>query len=165
MLTIGHADHTHLPAILDIYNHAIANTTAVFISQPVDLQNRTDWLSARQSAGFPVLVLLEDDKLIGYASYGTFRAFEGYKHTAELSIYIAADARGKGAGDRLMGALIKEAAAQKIHVLLGAVEAQNTASLRLHEKHGFIQSAYMPQLGRKFDRWLDLIFMQLLILE
>lgn len=160
MLSIQHADTPHLPAILDIYNDAIANTTAVFISQPVDLQNRADWLLSRQNSGFPVLVLTEDDQLLGYASYGAFRAFECYKHTAELSIYIAGHARGKGAGDQLMRALLEHAAANNIHVLLGAIEAQNTASLRLHEKHGFIQTGLLPQVGRKFDRWLDLVLMQ-----
>lgn len=160
MLTIRHADTSHIPAILEIYNDAIANTTAVWINEQVDLQNRYDWLAARQKDGFPILVLLEDEQLLGYASYGAFRAFEGYKHTAELSIYIAGHARGKGAGDRLMRALLNEAAANQVHVLLGAVEAQNTASIRLHEKHGFTQTAMLPQVGRKFDRWLDLIFMQ-----
>lgn len=160
MLTIRHADTSHLPAIRDIYNDAIAHTTAVWINEQVDLQNRASWLNARQKDGFPVLVLLEGDQLLGYASYGAFRAFEGYQHTAELSIYIARNARGKGAGDMLMKALVREAAANQIHVLLGAIEAENTASLRLHEKHGFTQTAMLPQVGRKFDRWLDLIFMQ-----
>jgi L-amino acid N-acyltransferase YncA len=160
MLTICHAKPSHLPAILDIYNDAIANTTAVWISEQVDLQNRIDWLAARNKDGFPVFVLTENDTVLGYASYGAFRAFEGYKHTAELSIYVASHARGKGAGDRLMKALIDEARANHVHVLLGAIEAENHASLRLHEKHGFTQTGLLPQVGRKFDRWLDLIIMQ-----
>ncbi|WOC16567.1 GNAT family N-acetyltransferase [Pseudochrobactrum sp. MP213Fo] len=163
MLTISHADSAHLPAILDIYNDAIVNSTAVWINEPVDLHNREQWFAARRQDGFPVLVAMQDMQVLGYASYGAFRAFEGYKHTAELSIYIAAQARGKGAGDALMSALLQEAANHHIHVLLGAVEAQNTASLRLHQKHGFTQTGILPQVGRKFDRWLDLIFMQRII--
>ncbi|WP_439271410.1 GNAT family N-acetyltransferase [Pseudochrobactrum sp. HB0163] len=160
MPTISHADTTHLPAILDIYNDAIAHTTAVWINNMVDLENREQWLLSRKKEGFPVLVLMEGQQLLGYASYGPFRAFEGYKYTAELSVYVAAHARGKGAGSRLMQALLEHAYGNNIHVLLGAVEAQNTASVRLHEKYGFTQAGLLPQVGRKFGRWLDLILMQ-----
>lgn len=160
MLTIRHADTTHLPAILEIYNEAIANTTAVFINTPVDLQNRADWLKTREEAGFPVLVLTDGETLLGYASYGAFRSFEGYKHTAELSVYVAAHARGKGAGDRLMHTLLDHAEKQQVHVLIAAIEAGNEASLRLHDKHGFTRSGLLPQVGRKFGRWLDVILMQ-----
>ncbi len=160
MLTIRHADTSHLPAILDIYNDAITHTTAVWINETVDLQNREQWLLSRRKDGFPALVLTEGDQVLGYASYGSFRAFEGYRQTAELSVYVAAHARGKGAGDQLMQALLDHARGNHIHVLLGAIEAQNTASLRLHEKHGFTQTGLLPQVGRKFDRWLDLVLMQ-----
>lgn len=163
MRILQHAEPCHLPAILEIYNDAIAHTTAVFITQPVDLQNRIAWLAARQKDGFPVLVLTEDEQVLGYASYGPFRAFSGYKHTAELSIYIAPHARGKGAGDMLMEALLQEARQQKLHVLIGAVEAENHASIRLHEKHGFKATSTLAQVGRKFDRWLDLVFMHRLL--
>lgn len=163
MLIIQPADLGHIPAIRDIYNDAVNNSTAVWTSIPSTLQERTAWWHSRQNSNFPVLVARIDQQILGYASYGAFRASDGYRHTAELSIYIRSEERSKGIGSALMRALIDEARYNEIHVLIGAVEAQNTASLRLHEAFGFTQSGYLPQVGYKFDRWLDLILMQLIL--
>jgi len=149
-----------LPAITAIYNDAVKNSLAVWTETAADLDNRRQWLTQRLAAGYPVLVAEENGHVAGYASYGPFRAFEGYRHTAELSIYLEAAARGKGLGKKLVQALIDEARRQNMHTLIAGIEAGNTASLRLHASLGFIETARMPQLGRKFGQWLDLVFMQ-----
>ena len=149
------------PAIAAIYNHAVRHTTAIFNEHEVDAQNRIDWMQGREAAGFPVLVLEEGGEAVGYASYGPFRPHDGYRATVEHSVYIRSDLRGGGRGKALMAALIDRAKAQGMHVMVGGIEASNEASIELHERLGFERVGVMAQVGQKFGRWLDLLFMQL----
>jgi L-amino acid N-acyltransferase YncA len=161
-ISIRDARDSDLPAILAIYNDAVLNTMAIWNETLVDLANRQAWLNERMAAGFPVLVAHGDaGEVLGYASYGTWRAIEGFRHTVEHSVYVRSDQRGQGLGPLLMQALIERAQMAKLHVMVAAIESQNSASIRLHERLGFITTGQMPQVGRKFGRWLDLTFMQL----
>lgn len=148
-------------AIAEIYNDAVRHTTAVFNHLTVDVANRMAWRAERLAQGFPVLVEEEGGVVRGYASYGPFRNFPGYRATVEHSVYIHPEARGAGLGRALMVALIDHARAAGLHVLVGGIEAQNRASIRLHESLGFVQTGHMPEVGQKFGRWLDLCLMQL----
>ncbi|QXH36340.1 GNAT family N-acetyltransferase [Pseudomonas muyukensis] len=150
-----------LPGILDIYNDAVANTTAIWNETPVDLANRQAWFESRAQQGYPVLVAVDDSGVLGYASFGDWRPFEGFRHTVEHSVYIRGDQRGKGLGPALMEALVERARRCDKHVMVAAIERGNTASIRLHERLGFSITGQMPQVGVKFGRWLDLTFMQL----
>ncbi|MCY1421284.1 N-acyltransferase YncA [compost metagenome] len=153
-----------LPAIRDIYNDAVLNTTAIWNEQPVDLVNRQSWYDARQAQQYPILVATgEAGAVLGYASFGDWRPFEGFRHTVEHSVYIRADQRGHGLGPLLMMALIERARACDKHVMVAAIESGNAASIRLHERLGFTINGQMPQVGVKFGRWLDLTFMQLIL--
>ena len=139
---------TDLAAIRDIYNEAALNTTAIWNEQAVDLANRQAWLSARQSQGYPVLVIVDaDENVLGYASFGDWRPFDGYRHTVEHSVYVRSDQRGNGHGPRLMTALIERARTCGKHVMVAAIESGNAASIRLHERAGFITTGQMPQVG------------------
>ncbi|MGZ0714450.1 N-acetyltransferase family protein [Pseudomonas palleroniana] len=158
---IRNATEQDLPAIRDIYNDAVRNTTAIWNEQPVDLANRLAWFSARQAQGYPVLVSTENDEVTGYASFGDWRPFEGFRYSVEHSVYVRSDQRGQGVGPRLMEALIERARACGKHVMVAAIESGNQASIRLHERQGFITTGQMPRVGIKFGRWLDLTFMQL----
>jgi L-amino acid N-acyltransferase YncA len=149
-----------LPAILAIYNAAVTTTTAIWNWHPVDLANRRAWFEARAAQGYPILVAVADGTVAGYASFGDWRPFDGYCHTVEHSIYVAGDFQRCGIGRALMAALIERAEALGKHVMLGGIEAGNEASLSLHRSFGFVETARMPEVGRKFDRWLDLVFMQ-----
>jgi phosphinothricin acetyltransferase len=150
-----------LPTILAIYNEAVETTTAIWNWTKVDLANRRAWFDARAGQGYPVLVAEGDEgRVLAYASFGDWRPFDGYLHTVEHSVYVAADARGRGLGAVLLASLVEEARRLGKHVILGGIEAGNTASLALHRKLGFVETARMPGVGRKFDRWLDLVFMQ-----
>jgi L-amino acid N-acyltransferase YncA len=151
----------HAAAILAILNDAIINTTALYDYQPRTMNNMVQWFAAKQAGHFPVLGL-EDDygALMGFASYGPFRAFPAYKYTVEHAIYVAQNYHGQGLGEKLLRLLIDEAQAQGKHVLVGAIDADNVGSIALHEKLGFTHSGTLPQVGFKFGRWLDLVFYQ-----
>lgn len=151
-----------LAAIMAIYNDAVRNTTAIWNDKVVDMPNRLAWFRDRQAAGYPVIVAEgADGSVLGYASFGDWRAFDGFRHTVEHSVYIRDDARGGGIGQALMAALIDRAGQLGKHVMVAAVEAGNKGSIRLHEKLGFRQVGTMPEVGTKFGRWLDLVFLQL----
>lgn len=162
---IRDARPTDVPGILDIYNDAVLNTTAIWNEQPVDLANRQAWFDARQAQRYPILVIVDAaaDQVLGYASFGDWRPFEGFRHTVEHSVYIRADQRGNGLAPKLMQALIERARACDKHVMVAAIESGNSASIRLHERLGFTLNGQMPQVGVKFGRWLDLTFMQLIL--
>lgn len=160
-MIIRPAEEADCAAIAEIYNDAVLHTTAVFSDQTVDAANRVQWRADRLAQGFPVLVAEAEGRVLGYASYGGFRSFPGYRDTMEHSVYIHPDARGRGLGRTLMEALIVEARGAGRHVLVAGIEAGNAASIRLHESLGFAQTGLMPQVGQKFGRWLDLCLMQL----
>jgi phosphinothricin acetyltransferase len=149
-----------LPAILAIFNDAIVNTTAIWVDEVVDLENRRAWVAAREAAGYPVLIAEIDGQVAGYASFGDFRAFPGYRRTVEHSIYVDARFRRRGIADALLTALEAPAIACGKHVILGGIGADNVASLALHEKHGYVEVARMPEVGLKFGAWQTLVFMQ-----
>lgn len=147
--------------LAEIYNHAVENTVAILNETLVDAENRAAWVAQRQGDGFPVLVAEEDGQVIGYASYGPWRPFHGFRETVEHSVYVRDGQRGKGLGRQLMQALIDQAKADGLHMMVAAVTAGNDASIRLHEALGFEITARMPQVGQKFGEWLELIFLQL----
>lgn len=158
------AVESDLPIILEIYNDAVLNTTAIWNETLVDLDNRKAWLLDRQSKGFPVLVSVNNEgQVTGYASFGDWRAFEGYRHTVEHSVYVHKTARGGGIGKMLMLALIEKARELGKHVMVAGIESGNEASIRLHEKLGFQAVGHLPEVGTKFGKWLDLTFMQIVL--
>ncbi len=162
-LVIREAGEDDLAAIVAIYNDAVENTTAVWNEVLVDIDNRRNWVRERQKKGFPVLVGVKDGETIAYASYAEFRAFDGYRHTRELSVYVEKTRRGEGLGKAMLSALVDEARARGVHVLIGAIEAGNTGSIRLHESLGFTHVGTFREVGQKFGRWLDLACLQLIL--
>ncbi len=158
---IRDAVEADLPAIRDIYNHAVEHTTAIWNEVLIDVDNRRVWLELRRAKGFPVLVAEKDGKVAGYASYGEWRAFDGYRHTVEHSVYVDKDLRGGGIGKQLMLDLIARAKAADMHVMIAAIEAENKASIALHERLGFRLVGIHREVGIKFGRWLDLAAMEL----
>lgn len=163
-MLIRAANEGDLPVICEIYNDAVANTTAIWNETLVDVPNRAAWLKAREEAGYPVLVAISDEgDVVGYASFGDWRAFDGYRHTVEHSVYVRKERRGAGIGRQLMVALIAEAERLGKHVMVAGIESENTPSIRLHAQLGFIETGRMREVGTKFGRWLDLTFMQLVL--
>lgn len=160
---IRFATEADLPQILDIFNDAILHTTAVYSYEPITLEDRQTWFRGRQAQGFPVLVAEKENQVIGFSSYGTFRPWPAYGRTVENSIYIHPQCRGQGVGKLLLARLIEQAKAQGYHAMMAGIDSSNPASLRLHECFGFVQVGYLKEVGFKFGRWLDLVFMELLL--
>ena len=160
-LTIRDAAQADLHGIMDIYNDAVANTTAIWNETLVDIDNRRAWFEARKERGFPVLVAEFDETVAGYASYGDWRAFEGFRQTVEHSVYVHRDFRGHGLGRKLMEELVARAASNGVHVMVACIEAGNTASVALHGRLGFRLVGTFSEVGIKFGRWLDLTCMEL----
>ncbi len=149
----------------ELHNWAIKETVALFVDEPVDEENRRRWLEHRRQQSYPVLVAEDEENVfLGWAGYGPFRPSPGYRHTVENSVYIHPDAHGRGVGRQLMEALIDAARDdENVHAVIATIEGDNTGSLRLHEKLGFREVGRLPEVGRKFDRWLDLAYLQLIV--
>ncbi|MBR0672303.1 GNAT family N-acetyltransferase [Neoroseomonas soli] len=159
-MPIRAATEADLPAITAIYNQVIATSTAIYADDPLTIEDRRAWLSARRAAGYPVLVAEEGGEVLGLSTFGDFRAFPGYRHTVEHSVHVRADARGRGLGSALVAALFEPALALGKHVMIAGVDAANEGSIRMHQRLGFERGAVLREVGRKFGRWLDLELMQ-----
>jgi len=159
-MTIRPATEQDIPAITAIYNEVVANSDAVWTEKPDTEADRLAWMKARRALGYPVLVAAEGFAVLGYGTFGDFRAWPGYRYSVEHSVYIHAEHRGRGLGRAIIDELVSTAATLGKHVLIAGIDGGNTASIRLHERAGFLEVARMPEIGRKFGRWLDLIFMQ-----
>jgi len=159
-MEIRDAGEPDLPGLLAIYNDVIATSTAVYSYLPVTLEDRLQWWRTRVASGYPVLVATDQSAILGFATFGDFRAWPGYRFTVEHSVHVRADRRGQGIGKRLVEALFPRAAALGKHVMVAGVDAANAASIRFHERLGFEQVGHLREVGYKFDRWLDLVFLQ-----
>jgi phosphinothricin acetyltransferase len=162
-ITVRPATPADLPAILAIYNDAVVNTTASYDLEPSTLEQRAAWFEARAAQGFPVLVAEAEGAAAGFGSYGKFRDKPGYRHTVEHSLYVAPGLRGRGIGRALLAELIALARAEGRHAMVGGVDAENQGSLRFHRAMGFVEVARFREVGHKFGRWLDIIFVELLL--
>ncbi len=153
----------HAPAILEILNEAIANSTALYEYHPRTPGSMRTWFHEKEAGGFPVIGAEQAGVLVGFATYGTFRARAAYKYTVEHSVYVHQDHRGRGIGKALMLELIAAARQQQFHVLVGGIDIANRTSVSLHEKLGFTHAGTVSQAAYKFGRWLDLGFYQLIL--
>jgi L-amino acid N-acyltransferase len=151
----------HSQAILAILNEAIVSSTALYDYHPRPIESMAGWFAAKRAGSFPVIGAVDDaDTLLGFASYGTFRAWPAYKYTVEHSVYVHHAHRGLGIGERLLTALIARARTQDVHVMVGGIDIDNAGSIALHRKLGFEHAGTIRQAGFKFGRWLDLGFYQ-----
>ena len=160
-IIIRDAREQDLSAILEIYNHVILNTTSVYSEEPHTYQMRLSWYNERINNGFPVFVAEQEEQVIGFASFGHFRVWPCYRYTVENSVYVHADHRGKGVSKLLMQPLIDRAREIGMHAMIAGIDADNEVSYKLHQAFGFVEVAHFKEVGFKFDRWLDLKFMEL----
>lgn len=151
----------HLEAIRAIFNDAIAHTTALYEDEPRSIEFMEAWLKTKQQGKFPILGAVDQEgTLMGFATYGPFRPHPGYRFTLEHSVYIDSRFRGRGLGKLFLERLVETAQAQGYRTLIGVIDAENTASIRLHEQLGFSLCATLHQVGFKFGRWLDVVMYQ-----
>ena len=159
-MQIRDAVEADMRGILEIYNDAVLTTTAVWNETPRTDKEQHEWFVAKRAQQHPVLVAIENDEVAGFCSYGPFRAWYGYRFTVENSIYVHRRHRGRGVAQQLLAVLIERAQVQEMHLMVAGIEAQNDVSIRLHERAGFVVAGTIHEVGYKFGRWLDLLFME-----
>ncbi len=158
---IRHGEEKDLIDILEIYNDAIVNTTAVYNYKAQTLEERKAWFNNKISEGYPVFVFEENNKVVGFATYGPFRQWQAYKYTIEHSVYVKKEDRGKGIGILLLKQIIKDANERGFATLVSCIDSANIGSIKMHEKLDFKYSGTIKKAGYKFETWLDLVFYQL----
>lgn len=164
MLFVACTCEAHAGAILDIFNEAIVNSTALYDYKSRTPESMISWFEAKKAGSYPVIGAVDSDgTLLGFASFGVFRPWPAYKYTVEHSVYVHKDHRGKGLGLALMQKLITEAKNQQYHTLIGGIDITNSGSIALHEKLGFVHVGTIAQAAFKFGKWLDLGFYQLVL--
>ena len=152
----------HAEAILAIFNEAIVNSTALYDYKPRTIEMMAAWFDTKAKGKYPVIGIESDSgELMGFGSYGTFRAWPAYKYSVEHSVYVDVRFRGQGVGKRVLQEVIAAAQGQGYHILVGGIDATNSVSIHLHERLGFSHCGTIRQAGFKFGRWLDLSFYQL----
>ncbi len=162
-ITLRDATAADLPEILLIYNDVIMTTTAVYSEKPHTLEMREAWFNERKQSGFPVIVAVQDGRIVGFATYGHFRVWPCYRFTVEHSVYVHRESRGQGISKLLLKEVIDHARKAGMHAMIAGVDSENDVSLKLHLQFGFEQVARFKEVGYKFDRWLDLIFLELML--
>ncbi len=162
-IKIRPAVFSDIDTILEIINHEILHSTSIYDYEPRDFETQKLWFEEKQDHKLPILVAESENGTIGFATYGSFRQKEAYKFTIEHSVYVAEEFLGKGIGKLLLAELIQLAKNQGYHTMIGAIDADNSGSITFHEKFGFKSVGTIRQVGYKFDKWLDLVFMQLIL--
>lgn len=162
-LIIRHATERDVEGILEIFNHALIHTTAIYSYEPYSLQKMRDWFNEKKRLKEPLYVAISNDKVAGYVTYGEFRKRPAYKYTVEHSIYVHKNFRKQGIANMLMEKIIAVAEENGIHSLMGGIDAENEVSILFHKKFGFKEVGHIREVGFKFNRWLDLKFMQLIL--
>ena len=163
MVKIRHATENDLQQTLDIYNEIIANSTAIFQYEAQTIEMRKAWFVEKQEKNFPVFIAEENNAIVGFSTFGQFRNWQAYQFSVENSIYVKSDCRGKGIGKLLLQPLIDSARQMGLHTIIAGIVADNEASLALHKQFGFVETAHFKEVGYKFNRWLDLKFLQLML--
>ncbi len=170
-----------VPGVLEIYNDAVLHTTAVYTYDPLTLQMMQQWYKDKTEKNLPVFVAEASSpaaapaasptapatspttSIAGFATYGPFRPWPAYQYTVEHSIYVHKDFRGQGLAKKLLQTLIDHATAAHLHTIVAGIDSENAVSINLHQQFGFREVGSLAQVGYKFDRWLDLKFMQLIL--
>jgi phosphinothricin acetyltransferase len=164
-MTLRPATPADLPAILDIYNHAVLHSTATAEYNPHTLDMRRAWYDEHMRDGMPILVSEQPEAgVVGWSSLSKFHPRYGYRFTAEDSVYIAEAWRGRGIGRQLVAPLVDFARTHGLHVVLANIDSQNQASLRLHARLGFVRIGRLHEVIYKFDRWLSTELLQLTLI-
>lgn len=149
-----------IPAILDIWNPVIRDSTITFSPVERTPGDLAAMLADKAAGGFPFLVDADAGGVTGFATCGAFRAGPGYAHTREHTVLLAPRARGRGIGRALVAAVCDDARRRGIHSMIGGISAENAAGIAFHAAIGFAETARLPAVGQKFGRWLDLVLMQ-----
>jgi L-amino acid N-acyltransferase len=157
------ASRQDLSGILAIYNEVIRNSTAVYTEVELNEERGAAWFDAKVANGFPFIILRDRSGVAGFGTFGEFRAPPCYRHSVEHSIHVRADCRGQGLGRALLIELLARAGAMRKHSMIAGIDADNAVSIGLHQSLGFTNVGHIREVGFKFGRWLDLVFLQCMI--
>ena len=152
------------PAIAAIYNHYVRESTATFDTEEKTAEDRVAWL-ATHGPDHPVIVAEQDGHVVGWGSLSPWGTRCAYRHTCEISVYIAPDATRAGLGPALSLDLIQRARSLGHHVLVSQIVHENEPSLKMSARLGFTHAGTLVEVGRKFDRWLDVVLMEMVLPE
>lgn len=150
-------------AILEIINHNILHSTALYDYNIRTYEQQKNILEDKISKNFPVIVAELDGNVVGFGMYSEFRFREAYKFTVEHSVYVNEAFHGQGIGKLLLQELIALAHKQNLHTMIAVIDSENQGSVEFHEKFGFKTVGIIKESGYKFDRWLHSVFMQLIL--
>ncbi len=162
--TVRAAEDGDLSAIADIYNDAVLNSIATFDTELARLDEYDGWLDERRHP-YAVLVAEREGEVVGWAALKAFASKPSYRFTAENTVYVRADMRGKGVGKALLARLLEVAAENGFRTVIARIAAPNPASVRLHRRLGFRRVGVEREVGHKFGRWLDVVVMQRMLAE
>ncbi len=150
-------------AILDIINYNILNATALYDYTIRSLEQQESILESKIQSGFPVIIAENNGEVVGFGMYSEFRFREAYKFTVEHSVYVNQTNQGLGIGKLLLTELIQLAKKQGLHTMIGVIDAENQNSIAFHHQFGFKTVGIIKESGFKFGRWLDSVFVQLIL--
>ena len=164
-ISIRSAVRSDCPGILAIYNDAVLTTTATYDYEPRSLEHRQQWFDDHEQGGFAMCVAVETrtdgaELVVGWSALNRYHDRAGFRFTTENSVYVAASHRGRGIGALLLAPLIPAAKERGLRSIIAAIDAKNEASIRLHARFGFEHVGLFKEVGFKFDRWLDVAYME-----
>lgn len=161
-IVIRPATSADLAEVNAIFNYYVVHSTCVWTTNPCSEAERRTWYEEHGDA-MPVLIAQASERVVGWSALGSFRTAYTLAGTLEDSIYVHQDFLRQGIGSRLLTELIAAARRQRLHSILANISGDQTPSIRLHEKFGFRKVAHLRQVGQKFNRWFDAVYMQLLL--
>ena len=161
-VTIRDATEADAEALLAIYNREVLTGTATLDLEPRTLDGQIEWIRRHQGAN-PVVVAVDDDEVVGFASLSQFKERAAYRTTVENSIYVAPGQQGKGIGNLLMTEILERARSHGFHSVIARIAGDNPGSIAVHMRHGYELVGVEREVGRKFGHWLDVTELQLLL--
>lgn len=160
-IEILHANESDLEQILEIMNYEILNETSIYEDTPRTQEYIKEWYKIKVSDNSPVIVAKSNNTVLGFATYGKFRPRTGYRYTIEHSVYVHKKTQAKGVGKLLMSELTTKARTSGYKNMIARIDASNKGSIKFHKKMGFSEAGTLKKVGFKFDKWLDVVYMQL----
>jgi phosphinothricin acetyltransferase len=161
-MEIRNASESDVVQISDIYNHYVRTSYATFELEPIEVTEMQRRITDTVRHGFPFVVAECGGAIGGYAYGRPFRPRPGYRHAVEIAVYVHPNMQGQGIGNSLYAALVPGLFENDAHTLIATIALPNEASVRLHEKFGFVKAGEFREVGRKFERWTDVGYWQLL---
>ena len=158
-VSIRQATTSDAAPIAAIYNHYVLTSTATFDTEPKSAEDRIAWLG-EHGGDYPVLVAEQHGNVVGWGSLSKWGTRCAYRHSVEISTYIAPEMTGSGLGPAMCEALVAEARRAGHHAIISQIVSENEPSLKMAARLGFADAGRLREVGRKFDRWLDIVLME-----